>query len=223
MRSPGSRVSSHDFRSRDLTPGEGRKNRVACADVRAVPGFYPEALVAASEWAETTGAFQAHAYDQREVVAGQGTCAMEILDAGVDTLLVPVGGGGLIAGIASWIRTEARVVAIEPEACPTLFEARRAGVPVDVEVGGIAASSLGASRVGEHAWLANKWIDDAVLVTDPQIVEAQQWLWETCRIVAEPAAATTVAALATGAYFPERGERIIAVISGANIAPGAVV
>jgi threonine dehydratase len=195
------------------------------ADVRVVSGFYSEALEAATMWANDSGAFQAHAYDQADVVAGQGTCGMECLDdsAGVDTVLVPVGGGGLIAGISSWVRDEVRVVAVEPELCPTLYEARRAGEPVDVEVGGIAVSSLGASRIGEHAWIANRWIEEAVLVSESQIVEAQRWLWETCRVVAEPAAATTVAALATGAYFPERGERIVAVISGANTGPNTVV
>jgi threonine dehydratase len=195
------------------------------ADVRVVSGFYKEALEAANMWANDSGAFQAHAYDQADVVAGQGTCGMEFLDdsAGVDTVLVPVGGGGLIAGISSWVRDDARVVAVEPELCPTLHEARRAGEPVDVEVGGIAVSSLGASRIGEHAWSANRWIEEAVLVSESQIVEAQRWLWETCRIVAEPAAATTIAALAPGAYFPERGERIVAVISGANTGPGTVV
>lgn len=208
------------------TSPQEKVGRIAAygVDVRRVPGFYADALEAAMVWAGDTGAFQAHAYDEAEVVAGQGTCAREIFDdfPRLDTVLVPVGGGGLIAGIASWFRDNARVVAIEPESCPTLFEARRAGKPVEVEVGGIAASSLGASVVGEHAWHANSWIDDAVLVTDAQIVEAQGWLWETCRLVVEPAAATTIAALATGAYFPERGERIVAIISGANTAPSSV-
>jgi threonine dehydratase len=194
-------------------------------DVRLVPGFYADALDAATEWADETGAYQAHAYDDKNVVAGQGTCAAEILhdSPNLNTVLVAVGGGGLIAGIASWIRSDAGVVAIEPESCPTLYEARRAGEPVEVEVGGIAASALGASRIGDLAWYANQWIDDAVLVTDSQIVEAQKWLWESCRLVVEPAAATTLAALASGAYFPERGERIVAVISGANTNPGSVV
>jgi threonine dehydratase len=208
------------------TSPQEKVGRIAAygADVRSVPGFYPEAMDAAIAWAADTGAFQAHAYDQADVVAGQGTCAREILEdlPSLDTVLVAVGGGGLIAGIASWIRDDGNVVAVEPELCPSLFEARRAGEPVEAGVGGIAASALGASRVGEHAWYANRWIDDSVLVTDAQIVDAQQWLWETCRIVAEPAAATTVAALASGAYFPHRGERIVAVISGANTDPASV-
>lgn len=195
------------------------------ADVRVVPGFYPEALLAASAWAAESGAFQAHAYDQAEVVAGQGTCGREILEdrPNVGTVLVAVGGGGLIAGISSWIRDDARVVAVEPELCPTLFEARRAGEPVEVEIGGIAASSLGTSRIGDHAWQANRWIDDSVLVSDAQIVDAQRWLWEVCRVIAEPAAATTIAALAIGAYFPHHGEHVVAVISGANTDPATAV
>lgn len=188
------------------------------ADVRQVPGYYPEALEAARVWAAETGAFQAHAYDQPDVVAGQGTCGREILEdlPNVDTVLVPVGGGGLIAGIASWIRDDARVVAIEPELCPTLFRARAAGEPVDVGIAGIAASSLGTYRIGNHCWYANRWIDDSVLVTDPQIVQAQRWLWESCRVVAEPGAAAPIAALISGAYAPRRGERVVAVVSGAN-------
>ena len=195
------------------------------ADIRLVPGFYPEALEAAKVWAAESGAFQAHAYDQPEVVAGQGTCGREILDdcPNVDTVLVAVGGGGLIAGVSSWIRDDARVVAVEPELCPTLFEARRAGRPVEVELGGIAASSLAASPIGDHCWQANRWIDDSALVTDAQIVDAQRWLWNECRVVAEPGAATTVAALMVGAYVPLRAEHIVAVISGANTDPASVV
>jgi len=208
------------------TSPQEKVGRIAAygVDVRPVPGFYPAALEAATVWASDTGAFQAHAYDDAEVVAGQGTCAAEILGElpDADTVLVPVGGGGLIAGISSWVRTDAGVVSVEPELCPTLFEARRAGKPIGVEVGGIASSSLGASQIGDHAWFANQWIDDAVLVTEDHIVDAQKWLWETCRLVAEPAAATPIAALASGAYFPERGERIVAVISGANTDPGSV-
>ncbi len=194
------------------------------ADVRHVEGFYPEALQAARAWAEKSGAFQTHAYDQPEVVAGQGTCGREVFDdlPNAHTVIVAVGGGGLIAGVASWIREDARVVAVEPELCPSLYEARRAGEPVEVGIGGIAASSLGTYRIGDHCWAANKWIDDSVLVSDPQIVDAQRWLWETCRMVAEPGAAATIAALRSGAYRPSNGESVVAVISGANTSPAAV-
>jgi threonine dehydratase len=209
----------------ETSPAE-KTGRIAAygADVRHVPGFYPEALQAAISWATESGAFQAHAYDQADVVAGQGTCGREILDdlPTADTVVVAVGGGGLIAGIASWVRDDARVVAVEPELCPSLFEARRAGEPVDVEIGGIAASSLGTYRIGEHCWDANRWIDHSVLVNDPQIVDAQRWLWENCRVVAEPGAATTIAALRSGAYQPSVGEQVVAVISGANTNPASV-
>ena len=194
------------------------------ADVRHIPGFYPEAHEAATAWAAETGAFQAHAYDQAGVVAGQGTCGREILEdlPAVDTVMVAVGGGGLVAGIASWIRDDARVVAVEPELCPSLFEARRAGGPVEVGIDGIAASSLGTYRIGNHCWAANGWIDDSVLVSDAQIVDAQKWLWNICRVVAEPGAAATIAALRSGAYRPSRGEKVVAVISGANTDPASV-
>ncbi|HEY6628884.1 MAG TPA: threonine/serine dehydratase [Acidimicrobiia bacterium] len=209
----------------ETSPSE-KIGRIAAygADVRQVPGFYPEALKAARSWAAETGAFQAHAYDQKDVVAGQGTCGREIIEdlPNADTVIVAVGGGGLIAGVASWIREDARVVAVEPELCPSLYEARRAGEPVEVGIGGIAASSLGTYRIGDHCWAANKWIDDSVLVNDSQIEDAQRWLWNACRMVAEPGAAATIAALRSGAYRPSVGEHVVVVISGANTNPGAV-
>ena len=195
------------------------------AEVRVVPGHYPEALAAANAWSSDSGALQAHAYDQAAVVAGQGTCALEMTEdfPDVDTIVVAVGGGGLIGGIASWVRDDVRVIGVETEQCPTLFEARRAGRPLEVQVGGIAASAMGASRIGEHAWFANQWIDDSVLVDDGSAIEAMQWLWAESRLVAEPAAAAPLAALHTGAYEPEPGETVVAVISGANTDPGTVI
>ena len=112
-----------------------------------------------------------------------------------------VGGGGLIAGIATWARDGVSVVGVESEGCPALHAARDAGKPVDVTVGGIAASALGASRLGDHAWAVNNWIDDSLLVSDESLVEAQRWLWETCRVPAEPAACAPIAALSTGALL----------------------
>lgn len=188
------------------------------AEVRVIAGYYSEALEASRRWAAESGALEAHAFDQPEVVVGQGTCGLEIMEQVpvVGSVLVAVGGGGLIGGIASWIRGEALVVGVEPELCPTLNTARLAGRPVDVEVGGVAASSLGASRLGEHAWLANQWIDASLLVSDEEILEAERWLWETCRVLAEPGACAPIAALLTGKYEPKPGERVVAVISGAN-------
>ena len=189
------------------------------AEVVVVPGYYAEALEASQESAGDSGAVQLHAYDQVEVMAGQGTCGVEIMEQIPDasSILVPVGGGGLIGGISTWTQDRARLIAVEPELCPTLHEARRAGEPVNVEVGGVAASGLGASRIGELAWAANKWISDSLLVSDEEILEAQGWLWEKSRIVAEPSASTTIAALLTGRYTPSQGEKVVALISGANV------
>ncbi len=190
------------------------------AVVRVVPGYYAQALESSRDWAAESGAFEAHAYDDPEVVAGQGTCGREIMEQvpQFSTIVVAVGGGGLIGGIASWVRTGARIVGVEPELCPTLYEARRSGGPVEVEVGVVAASALGAARLGELAWTANGWIDRSLLVSDDAIIEAQRWLWDTCRVLAEPAACAPIAALTTGAYTPEPGESVVAVISGANTA-----
>lgn len=191
------------------------------ASMKVVPGFYADALAASEDYASTHGAVSIHAYDQLEVMAGQGTCGREILDQIPDasTVLVAVGGGGLIGGVATWIGDRARVVAVESEECPTFHEARRAGRPVDVDIRpGSATSSLGASRIGDIPWSANRWIDESWLVSDSDILSAQNWLWETTRIVAEPSACVPIAALRTGAVEPKRGEQVVALISGANTA-----
>lgn len=195
------------------------------ADVRIIPGYYQSALAECEEFVADTGAFMAHAYDQPEVVAGQGTVALEVgeqLD-GVGSILVAVGGGGLIAGVASWCRDDVAVVSTEPERCASLNTARRHGGPTEVQVGGVAASSLGASSIGEHAWYANRWIDDSVLMADEDIVAAQRWMWANTRLAVEPAAATTVAALMSGVYVPEAGEHVVALLSGGNVDPATVV
>ncbi|MFQ5522820.1 MAG: serine/threonine dehydratase [Acidimicrobiia bacterium] len=194
------------------------------AEVRVVAGYYDHALEASREWASRTGAFEAHAYDDPEVVAGQGTLGLEVSGQrpGVDTVVVAVGGGGLIAGIASWFRGDVSVVGVESRGCRSFHAALTAGHPVDVEVSGVAASSLGARSIGHHAWQAREWIADSVLVEDADITAAQRWLWEEARIVAEPAAAVTVAALRMDAFAPAWGENVVAVISGGNVDPGSV-
>jgi threonine dehydratase len=188
------------------------------AGVEVIAGHYAEALAASREWAKGSGAVELHAYDDPAVVAGQGTCGREIMEQvpTATSILVAVGGGGLIGGIAGWARHDLRVIGVEPEGCPTLHEARAAGGPVDVPVGGVAVSALGATRLGRIAWEANCWIDDSVLVSDEAILEAQQWLWDTCRVLAEPAACAPIAALGTGAHRPQSGEIVVAVVSGAN-------
>ena len=164
-----------------------------------------------------------HAYDLPEVVAGAGTVARELAEqASFDTIVVAVGGGGLIAGIATWLQDRARVVAVETEGTPTLHAARTAGGPVDVEVSGIGADALGARRIGDHAWAANRWIDDAVLVSDDAVRVAQGRLWEACRLILEPAGAATAAALLSGAYTPSTDERVAVLLCGANTDPATL-
>jgi threonine dehydratase len=196
------------------------------ADVRVIPGYYHEASVAALARQAETGALAMHPFDQPEVVAGGGTIGLELSEQvpDADTVLVAVGGGGLIAGIASWFRGDVRVVGVEPEGCPTLHAALAAGEPVDVEVGGVAADSLGPRRVGRIAFAAARaWVDRVVLVPDEAIIEGQRRLWRDVHMVAEPGGAASLAALIADAYRPTPRERVVVVVCGANTDPGAVV
>lgn len=194
------------------------------AEVRVVDGYYDEALAESRQWAEESGALQAHAYDQHEVVAGQGTLALEMdrQIGDLDTVLAAVGGGGLIGGLASWFRGDKGVIAVEPEMCPSFYAARQAGEPVETEVGGVAVSSLGARAIGDLAWGAAQWVQDAILVTEEAIIDAQGWLWEEARLAVEPAGATAMAALLSKGYQPAEGEHVVVVLSGANTDPAAV-
>jgi threonine dehydratase len=181
---------------------------------------YADALQAAQRWAAASGAMSVHAYDQRETILGQATLALELDEqAGpLDTVLVPVGGGGLIAGVASYFAGAVRVIGVEPDGAPTLFRARAAGEPVDAPAGSIAVDALAPRRVGDLVFpVTQAYVEDVVLVDDDAIRGAQRTLWQAARIVAEPAAAVSVAALLSGAYKPAAGERVAAVISGANM------
>ncbi len=160
-----------------------------------------------------------HAYDQVETLLGQGTLGLELgrQAAALDTLLVAVGGGGLIGGIAAWYAGAVRIVGVEPVAAPTLTRALAAGQPVDAEAGGIAADSLAPRRVGVLMLpIAQAYVDRVVLVSDPAIRQAQETLWSVARIVAEPGAAAPLAALLCQAYQPHPGERVGVVVSGGN-------
>ena len=195
------------------------------AEVVQVGSTYAESLVASLEEASAAGTLALHAYDAWGTVAGQGTVGREIAEQvdEVDTVLVAVGGGGLVAGLTLGLAGAARVVAVEPEACPTLSRARDRGGPVVVDVGGVAADALGASRLGEIAWRVVEDHDVAsVLVTDEAIIEARRWLWDHVRLAAEPAGAASLAALSTAAYVPEPGERVCVVVCGANADPGTL-
>jgi threonine dehydratase len=189
------------------------------ADVRRVGSEYAEAYEAAVLFGEQTGAAFAHAYDQLEVAAGAGTLAEEILDdePSIDTIVVAVGGGGLYAGVAAAVLGRARVVAVEPERCPTLSSAMDAGHPVDVTVSGVASDSLGARRLGDLAFAAQeKSPPTSVLVTDDEILHARSSLWREYRVPSETGAATAYAALLSGRYVPEEDERVAVVVCGAN-------
>ena len=166
-----------------------------------------------------------HAYDQREVVAGAGTLAAEVeADAGVpDRALVSVGGGGLIAGVCAWFAGRPRIEALEPALAPTLAAALGAGCPVDVDVAGIAADSLGARRIGDIAWsLARRHVAASHLLADDAIRAAQLALWHGLRLAVEPAAALPLAALATRAVVPRPDEKVLLVICGANVDPATL-
>jgi threonine dehydratase len=182
---------------------------------------YADALAASEAWLEKSGAIPVHAFDQDETILGQGTLGME-LEAqapSIDTLLVSVGGGGLIAGVAAWYAGRIKIVGVEPFAAPTLTKALAAGRPVDAEAGGVAADSLAPCRVGECGFpIVRKHVAGAVLVTDAAIVDAQKALWQAVRIVAEPGGAAALAALLYGAYRPAAGERVGIVVCGGNSA-----
>lgn len=195
------------------------------AAVHVIPGYYAEAAEACEERMLETGALFMHAYDQPEVVAGQGTIGLELSEQlpGFDTVIAAVGGGGLVAGLAAWFAGDVRVVGVESVQCPTLNAALEAGEPVDVDVGGVAADSLGARRLGEIPFaIATRLVDRSVLVTDEAIVEAQRCFWDEVRLVVEPGAAAPLAALRSGAYVSEPDERVVLIISGANTDPASL-
>ncbi len=189
------------------------------ADIKITGKDYSEALAASRERAAQTGAAAIHAYDDARVLAGQGTLGMEFEEQvrGLDSVLIAVGGGGLIGGVAAWYQERVRVISVEPERAPTLHQALAAGKVVDVETGGVAADSLGARRVGELMFpIAQKFVAQSLLVTDELIIEAQRTLWRQLRLIGEPGGATALAALLSGAYKPHPTERVGVVLCGSN-------
>ena len=184
---------------------------------------YAEAYAAAVIQADVTGALFCHAYDDPDMVAGNGTVGLELreqLKDDFDTVLVAVGGGGLIAGVTAAMDGRARVLAVEPVTCPSLHAAMAAGEPVDVPVSGVAADSLGARRVGRIAFDVTRAAGvDSVLVDDQAIVDARRQLWEDYRIAVEHGTAAALAALTSGAYVPAPDERVVVLLCGANTNP----
>jgi threonine dehydratase len=209
------------------SPAKLERIRGYGADLVVTGQRYSDALAASEEWAAESGALVVHAYDQVETLLGQGTVGLELESQSpkLDTLLVAVGGGGLIGGIAAWYgsrvgdgsRIRIKIVGVEPEGAPTLTRAQQAGRPVDAEAGGIAADSLAPKRVGELMFpIAQAHVQSVSLVSDDAIVEAQKALWKVLRVVAEPGGAAAFAALLSRRYQPHPGERVGVLVCGGN-------
>jgi threonine dehydratase len=199
--------------------------RALGADVEVVDGPMQGLFDASQRRIEETGAMGAHPFDQPEGVAGAGTCGLEFDEQvpDLDTVLVAVGGGGLIGGIATWFGDRTRIVAVETEGTPTLHDSLEAGERTPIEPWGIGTSALGAPLLGTIAWdVARRHIDDNLLVTDEAVERAQRHLWSSARIVAEAGGAAAFAAVLSGAYVPAADERLGIVVCGGNIDPGAV-
>ena len=203
------------------SPAKVQRIRDYGADLAIEGDRYADALAASETWAQRTGALQVPAFDQDETIMGQGTIGLELAEQApdIDTVLVSVGGGGLVAGVAAWFAGRIKVVGVEPFASPTLSKALEAGHPIDAEAGGLAADSLAPRRVGERVFpIIRKYAPQTVLVSDTAIASAQATLWRALRIVAEPGGAAAFAAISSGAYQPAAGERIAVIISGGNTA-----
>jgi threonine dehydratase len=180
---------------------------------------YADALATSEAWVAQSGAMPIHAYDQIETLLGQGTVGLEFEQQfpNLDTLLVGVGGGGLIGGVAAWYQSRIKVIAVEPEEAPTLFNALRAGHPVDSPAGGIAADSLAPKQVGQLMFpIAQTHVAKSLLVPDAAILQAQQALWKTLRLVSEPGGAAACAAVLSGQYKPAPNEKVGVLLCGGN-------
>ena len=203
------------------SPAKVQRIRDYGADLAIEGDRYADALAASETWAQRTGAMQVPAFDQNETIMGQGTIGLELAEQApdIDTVLVAVGGGGLVAGVAAWFAGRIKVIGVEPFASPTLSKALEAGHPVDAEAGGLAADSLAPRRVGERVFpIVRKYAPQTVLVSDTAIASAQAMLWQALRIVAEPGGAAAFAAILSGAYKPAAGERVAIIVSGGNTA-----
>jgi threonine dehydratase len=210
---------AHIFVPEISSPAKIAKIREYGADVHIGGATYAEALEASRAWAARTGDMPVHAYDQPETIIGQGTVGLELKRQApeLDTVLVAVGGGGLIGGIAAFYAGSAKVIGIEPETAPTLNAALAAGQPVDVEVAGLAADSLGARRLGATVFpIVRAHVAEALLVGDAEIRAAQEALWDVLRVVVEPGGAAAFAALLAGHYRPKPDERVAVLLCGAN-------
>jgi threonine dehydratase len=195
------------------------------ADVTQIGETYAVALAASAEAAAEPGSLSLHAYEGWHTVTGQGTVGRELAQqAELDTVLVAVGGGGLLGGIAAWYGRDVRLMAVEPQHSCCFHAAVEAGGPVDTTPQGLASDALGASRIGEVGWATMSAAGvESVLVTEEDIRDARLWLWHDLRVTAEPGGATALAALRSGAYRPQPGERIGVVVCGGNTDPSDLV
>jgi len=201
------------------SPAKVERIRATGADLHIVAGAYPDALAASIADATERRAMLVHAFDQAETILGAGSLGKELEEIGAsfDTVLVPVGGGGLIAGVSAWFDGRVRVVGVEPEGAPTLDWALRAGAPVTAPTGSIASDSLAAGALGSLVYpIVARYVERVVLVSDDDIRDARQALWDRARIVAEPGGATAFAALLSKKYEAAHGERVAVIVSGGN-------
>jgi threonine dehydratase len=201
------------------SPSKQKRIRDLGVDLVVGGERYADALEASRKWVAESGALEIHAFDQVETLLGQGTLGLEIEQQlpELDTLLVAVGGGGLIGGIAAWFAGRIKIIAVEPSGAPTLFKAMEAGMPVDAEAGSIAADSLAPRRVGELMLpLAQRYVDHVVLVEDEDILGAQRALWKETRMATEPGGATAFGALLSGKYRARPDEKVAVLVCGSN-------
>ena len=220
-------ASQLDYPAKIFVPEIAGPSKIALiedqeADLEVVPGLYSNAMELAEAHEAETGAMQVHAYDAVLTIAGQGSLSAEWEDQGLeaDTVLIAVGGGGLIAGALAWMGDRRDIVAVEPETSRALDAALEAGEPIAVEVSGVAANALGATKIGQMAFdMAEENDIETVLVSDKAITRAQEFLWQRLRLLVEPAGATALAALMSGVYVPEPDERVAVLVCGGNIAP----
>lgn len=201
------------------SPSKIARIRQYGADLVITGTRYADALEASQTWIDQSGAMAIHAFDGVETMLGQGTVGLELEEQSpdLDSVLVAVGGGGLIGGLAAWYESRIKIVAVEPEAAPTLRNALRAGEPVDAPAGGIAADSLAPKRVGSLMFpIAQRYVQDSILVSDEEIANAQDVLWQSVRVVAEPGGAAALAALLSRRYVTKPGERVGIIVCGGN-------
>lgn len=209
------------------TSPEVKRRRIESfgARVHVIDGYFDDANAACVLRQAETGALAVHPFEHRDIIAGQGTMAIELDDqvGDYDTLVAAAGGGGFIAGQAAWVRDTRRVIGVEPETSRCLHEALANGAPVPVSVSGVAADSLGCIQLGAVAWtIVQHHVDESVLVSDDAIRAAQRSLWDELRLIVEPGGAAALAALQCGAYVPEAGERVVVAVCGSNCDPATV-